>query len=150
MKNMALCLIFLFSSIYITYTAWDGYPFFESDSVHVRHQERLTPGLNLVPQGLQGHNTTNVMRYAYEVYVPKGEVLKAELEKLTLVYEGTEIGNPHDVLLSEFTITSVEETSQGSIYTIELTIYIQHLDCQETMQLLRGSQVRFKPQFDSY
>ena len=149
MKNMALCLIFLFSSIYVTYSAWDGYPFFESDSVHIRHQERLTPNLYLVPDGFQGHNSTNTIRFVYEVYVPKGEVLKAELETLTLIHEGIEIGNPNDVLLSEFNITSIEKMTQGWIYTIELNIYIKKTDCQETMQLLSGSLVHFRPHFDS-
>lgn len=152
MKNMALCLVFLFFSIFTTgsaFLAWDGHPVFETDQVHIRHQEHLTAGLALVPEGVKGANTTDTMRFAYDVFVPSGQTLKAELSKLTLVHDGVEIGNPLDVLISDMVISAQEEVPQGTVYTVLLTIQLQRVECQETMRLLANSSVRFSPHFDT-
>ena len=152
MKNMAVCLIFLLFSAFTTGTAfsyWGGHPIFETDQVHIRHQEHLTEGLMLVPKGIERSNTTDTILYAYEVFVPTGQTLKAELSKLTLVHDGNEIGNPLNVLVGEMDVINQEPVHSGIVYTVTLAIQIQRVECQETMRLLADSSVRFSPHFDS-
>ena len=153
MKNMAVCLILLFFSVFTTGTAfsrWDGDGVFEVSGVHVRHQEHLTAGLSLVPVGAAGPNTTDTARYYYQVFVPQGQSLDAQMETLYLLRNGENLGNPSAVLDAQFTVLNVEDTTRGTLYHVELTIQIVRVSCPEVRSLLPGSSIRFSPRFDAH
>lgn len=152
MKNMAVCLILLFFSAFTTGTAfslWGDHPIFMVNQAQVLEQTHLTEGLMLVPMGASGVNTTDTMIFHYEVFVPEGKTLCAELKTLYLQRNGENLGNPHNVLTSNITILVVEKLQDGAVYLVELSIQLQRVACSETMALLSGSSVRFSPTFDA-
>lgn len=150
MKNMAVCLILLFFSAFTTGTAfslWGDHPVFESNQAQVLVQTHVTDGLVLVPVGASGKNTTDTMIFHYEVFVPEGKTLSAELNTLYLLRHGENIGNPQNILTSDISILEVEALQNGAVYLVELSIQLQHVTCSDTMALLSGSSVRFSPKF---
>ena len=150
MKNMAVCLILLFFSVFTTGTVFffsDDHAVFENNQAQVLNQEHMTAGLVLVPEGVVGRNTTNAMRYQYDVYVPEGKTLISQMTSLYLIKDGENLGNPDEILSSNLTVLDVEVLTQGSLYRVELTIQIKRVTCPQTLALLPGSSVRFSPQF---